>query len=137
MIQLEREQRVGQLAEIHLEQRADGVHVIHVRLLLDLAEFLLVEGVAQPLYVGLEARVSVDAVHNAVLLNKLGADAQYLGHLLLAVAQMFAEIAGKHALLQYALRLQLIPGRTCVEKRPQYSHQFAVFNADCSSLNAN
>ena len=111
------------------------MYVIHIRLLFDLVEFLLVKSVAQPLYVGLKARVSVYTIHDAVLLNELGADAQYFRHLLLAVAQMLAKITSKHSLLQNTFRLQLIPGWTCVEKRSQYCHKFAMFNANLRNLN--
>ena len=81
LVELIGEQRVGKLAEVHLEQGADDMHVVYVDLLLNLVELLLIEGVAQALDVGLKARVTVDAIHDAVCLDELGANDQNLGHL--------------------------------------------------------
>ncbi len=74
VIELVGEERVGQLSEVHFEQRADRVNVIDVDFLLDLLESLLVESVSQLLDVGLETSMSVDAVHDAILFDKLGAN---------------------------------------------------------------
>lgn len=103
MIELVGEERIGQLAKVHLEKRRDRVHVVHVDLLLDLGELLFVERVAQLLYIRLQTSVTIDAVHDAVLLDELRAYGEYFGHVLLGVAQVLAEIAGEHALLDDAL----------------------------------
>lgn len=76
-VQLIGAQRIGQLAEVHLQQRRHRVYVLAYRLVRVKGRYaILVEGVPQSLDVGRDTAQTVDAVHQAVILDELGAASQ-------------------------------------------------------------
>jgi hypothetical protein len=74
------------------------MHVVYVHFLVNLIELLFVESIAQLLYVRLQTGVSINAVHDAVVLDEFRAYFEYFGYFLLCVGQMFSKIACKNAL---------------------------------------
>ena len=120
-------ERVGQLAEVHFEERGDRVDVLEDALVrVEGRHAVLVEGVPQPLDVGADAAEPVYAVDEAVALDEVGAAAEHAGHLLAGVEQVLAEVAAEDALAQDARLLEPAARGPVQDERAEEGDELAV-----------